>query len=123
MRIMKNLLIVLFVFGISISSFAGLDVKQVVGSWKYTVETGEGDMAGVLKFVESEGKLTGKVITDDGNTFPMTKVEIKEGDILHFELKPEYDVIKVTVKVEDKKFKGSGATYEGEFALTGEKQK
>jgi hypothetical protein len=118
---MKKLVLFLFVLGISTQLFAEVKTKDVTGKWKYTVVTDQGEMTGNLVFKESEGKLTGEVITNESGTFPMTKVELKEGDILYFELKPEYDVIKVTVKVEGKKFKGSGSTYEGEFALTGEK--
>ena len=119
---MKKLLIVLFVLGISVQGFAQLNAKQVVGNWKYIVDTGEGQMTGILKFIEKEGKLAGDVIPDEGGVYPFTRVELKEGNILYFELKPEYDVIKVTVKIEGDKFKGSGSTYDGDFALTGEKQ-
>ncbi|MBT3385996.1 MAG: hypothetical protein HN778_05975 [Prolixibacteraceae bacterium] len=119
---MKKLLIVIFVLGFSIQGFANLDAKQVLGKWKYTVETGQGQMTGILKFVEKEGKLAGDVIPDEGGVYPFTKVELKEGNILYFELKPEYDVIKVSVKVEGDKFKGTGSTYDGDFTLTGEKQ-
>jgi len=118
---MKKLLVLLFVLGISTQLFADISAKQVVGKWKYTVVVDGGEMTGILKFVEKEGKLTGEVISDDGGMFQMTKVEIKEGNILYFELKPEYDVIKVTIKIEGKKFKGSGSTYDGDFSLTGEK--
>jgi hypothetical protein len=118
---MKKLLVLLFVLGISTQLFANISAKQVVGKWKYAIETDQGNMTGSLNFVEKEGKLTGEVYTDNGDMFTMTKVEIKEGNILYFELKPEYDVIKVTLKIEGKKFKGSGSTYEGEFPLTGEK--
>lgn len=78
-------------------------------------------MTGILKFVEKEGKLTGEVFTDDGGIYPMTKVELKEENTLYFELKPEYDIIKVTLMIEERKFTGSGSTYEGEFPLKGEK--
>jgi hypothetical protein len=90
--------------------------------WNYTIETETGDeMTGVLIFVEKEEKLTGEVNSDDGGIFPMTKVEIKEENTLYSELKPEYDVLKITLEVKDKKFKGNGSTYEGEFTLFGEK--
>jgi len=120
---MKKLLLFVFILTLSAPTFAGLDVKQVIGSWKYSVQLDQGQMTGILKFVESEGKLTGKVISDEGDTFPMTKVEIKEDNTLYFELKPEYDVFKITLKVDGNKFKGSGSTPDGEFYLTGEKQK
>jgi hypothetical protein len=118
---MKKLFVLLFVLGISTQLFAKIDTKQVVGKWKYAVETDQGNMSGVLKFVEKEGKLTGEVISDDGGMFSMTKVELKGEDTLYFEIKPEYDVIKVTLKIEGKKFKGNGAYYDGEFPISGEK--
>ncbi|MEX2564639.1 MAG: hypothetical protein WD431_01700 [Cyclobacteriaceae bacterium] len=82
-----------------------------------------GDMNGVLKFVEKEGKLTGEVIPDDGGVFPMTKVEIKEGDVLYFELVFKYQLLKTTLKVDGEKFKGSGYSYDGEFELFGKKSR
>lgn len=118
---MKKLLVILFVLGISTQLFANISAKQVVGKWKYAIETDQGAMTGVLKFVEKDGKLTGEVTTEDGSMFSMTKVELKEGNTLYFEVKPEYEVIKVTLKIEGKKFKGNGSTYEGEFPITGEK--
>lgn len=118
---MKKLLTLFFVLAISTQLFADIKEKHLVGKWKYTVVTDQGEMTGHLKFIEKEGKLSGDVIGDDGSSFPITKIELKENDVLYFEVKPDYDVIKVTVKVEGKKFKGTGATYEGEFALTGEK--
>ena len=117
----KKLIILLFILGISNSSFSQLKNNQVVGKWKYTVELDDGNMTGELKFSEEDGKLKGVVLPSDGGTYPMTKIELKEGNNLYFELQPDYDVIKVTVKIEDEKFKGTGSTYQGEFALTGEK--
>ncbi len=118
---MKKILTVLFILCISAQVFAKITPKQVVGKWNYTVVTDMGDMTGILKFVEKEGKLSGEVISDDGGMFPMNKVEIKDGDILYFEITPDYDVLKVTLKVEGEKFKGSGSTYEGEFEILGKK--
>ena len=75
---MKKLFIFLFVLGITTPTFAQIDSKQLIGSWKYSVVTDQGDMTGVFKFVENEGKLTGDVITSDGYIIPITKIEIKE---------------------------------------------
>lgn len=119
---MKKFLILLFVLGISSQLFADIKAKQVVGKWKYAVETDQGDMTGFLKFVETDGKLAGEVIPDDaGAVFKMTKVEIKEGNKVYFVIVPEYDEIKVTIKIEGKKFRGTGGTYQGDFPITGEK--
>jgi hypothetical protein len=78
-------------------------------------------MTGVLIFVEKEEKLTREVNSDDRVIFPMTKVEIKEENTLYFELKSEYIVLKISLEVNNKKFKGKGATYEDEFTLYGKK--
>lgn len=118
---MKKLFVLLFVLGLSTQLYANISAKQIVGKWKYVIETDQGEMTGTLKFVEKEGKLTGEVVTGVGDIFPLTKVELKDGNTLYFELKPEYDVIKVTLKIDGKKFTGSGSTYEGDFSLAGEK--
>jgi hypothetical protein len=118
---MKKFVVLLFVLALSSQLFANISAKQVVGKWKYTIVTDNGDYTGSLKFAEKGGKLTGEVYSDDGGMFDMTKVEIKEGNVLYFELVPEYDPIKITVKIEGKKFKGSGSVNEGEFPLVGEK--
>lgn len=120
-NIMKKIFVLLMVLSISVCVFARLEVKQVLGLWEYTVTLDQDDMTGTLKFYEIEGKLTGEVITRDGGTFKMTKVELKDDDILYFELQPEYDVIKVSVKVEGEKAKGTVSSYQGEAPLTLEK--
>lgn len=119
---MKKLFILLFVLGISTPIFAKLDSKQVIGTWKYNVVTDQGDMTGVFKFIEKEGKLTGDVITSDGFTIPITKIEMKEENNLYLEIKTDSDLIKVTVKVDGKNFKGTGTSYQGEAPITGAKQ-
>jgi len=118
---MKKLLIVLFVLSISLQSFAGLKEKNVIGTWKYKVEIDYETLTGILKFEKKEGKLTGEVKTDNGETFLLTKVEIRENNILYFELQPEYDVLKATLTVEDNKFKGMIGNFDGEIPITGEK--
>jgi hypothetical protein len=119
---MKKLFILTFVMMLASPIFAQLDAKQVVGNWKYSVVTDQGEMTGVFKFIEKEGKLTGEVLTNEGYSIPFTKIEIKEGNQLYLELKTESDLIKVTVKVDGKNFKGTGTSYQGEAPITGVKQ-
>lgn len=119
---MKKLFILAFVMVLVSPLFAQLNTKQVVGSWKYSVVTDQGDMTGVFKFVETEGKLTGNVITSDGYTIPITKIEIKEDNNLYLEIQTDSDVIKVNVKVDGKNFKGTGSSSQGEAPITGVKQ-
>jgi len=119
---MKKLFILLFAIIIAVPAFAQLKSDQVVGNWKYSVVTDSNDITGILKITEKEGKLTGEVLTSNGNKIPLTKVEIKTENQLYIELKTESDVIKVSVKVEEKKFKGTVASYQGETQITAVKQ-
>lgn len=120
---MKKLIFVLF--SLSLFSFvvnAQSDHEKILGKWKYSVTTDSSPMGGVLVFSEKDGNLKGEVAPDDGGLFPMTKVEMRENNTIYFELKPEYDVIKVTLKMDGNKLKGTGSTYQGEFEVTGEKK-
>lgn len=119
---MKKLFIVAFVMVLVSPLFAQLNTKQVVGNWKYSVVTDQGDMTGVFKFVETEGKLTGNVITSDGYTIPITKIEIKAENNLYLEIQTDNDLIKVNVKIEGKTYKGTASSSMGEAPITGVKQ-
>ena len=118
---MKRILTVLFILCISAQVFAKITPKQIVGKWKYSVEMDQGELKGVFNFTEKEGKLTGEIVTEEGQTFAFSKVEIKEEDTLYFEFTPEYDLITITLQVEGKKFKGTGTSNGGEAPITGEK--
>jgi len=119
---MKKLLFVLFVLGISTQIFAKITAKQVTGNWKYTIETDQGPMTGLIKLIEKEGNLAGTVVTGEGSTMPISKIEIKEEDILYFEVVVDYEVFKVTLKIEGKKFAGTVTNYDVKVPITGEKQ-
>lgn len=118
---MKKLLTLLFILAISTQVFAKLTPKQMVGKWKYNVVTDQGEMKGFFKFVEKEGKLAGSIETDEGYAFDFEKVELKEDNTIYIEFTPEYDPIKITIKVDGKKFKGTGEASGGEAPITGEK--
>ena len=121
---MKKLFIGLFILGLSTQVFAKIKAKDIAGTWEYTVQTDQGDLTGVLNFTkEKKGALSGEVVTDDGTTIPMSKIEIKEGDVLYFEIQPEYDVMQITVNIEGDKFKGVVDTGQGDMTLIGEKKK
>ena len=120
---MKKLLIVLLVMGISTQVFGKLKEKHVLGKWKYTVETDQGQMTGTFNIIKEDGKLAGDVLTDDGYTLPFTKVEIKEEKTLYLEVTTENDVITISVEVEGNGFKGTASSYMGDAPITGEKQK
>ena len=118
---MKKLLLVIFVLGISLSSFAGLKEKHVLGKWKYEAVTDQGSIFGTLTFEKKNGNLSGEVNTDDGDTFAFTKVEIRDDDVLYFELNTGYETLKATVTVAKKKFSGTVENNQGEMPFTGEK--
>lgn len=120
---MKKLFILTFALVFALPVFAKPDNKQVVGTWKYKVDTGDQILNGTLTFAEKENALTVAIVTGEGDVFPVTKVESKPENILYFEIKLDNDLIKVTLKVDGDKFKGSVSNYQGEFVVTGEKQK
>jgi hypothetical protein len=108
---------------VAIPGYAKIKAKDVSGTWNYTVQTPEGELTGMLKFTkEKKGKLSGEVITDDGNTFPMTKVEIRDGDVVYFEIKPDYEVMKVSMNIEGDKYKGVVGISQGDIPVFGEKE-
>ncbi len=118
---MKKLLIFIFAIVLSYPLFAQPDFKPIVGKWKYIVDTGgQGEMTGILRIAEVDGKLTGDA-TVENYTIPFTKIELKEGNKLIIEMKTESDHYKVDVKVEGKKFSGMGSSYQGEAPIFGEK--
>ena len=121
---MKKLFIGLFILGLSTQVFAKIKTKDIVGTWEYTVQTDQGDLTGVLNFTkEKKGALSGEVVTDDGTTITMSKIEIKEGDVLYFEIQPDYEVMQITLNIEGDTFKGMGGTGQGDMNIIGEKKK
>ncbi|MGE0020212.1 MAG: hypothetical protein AB7S72_11140 [Draconibacterium sp.] len=117
---MKKLFSFLFVLFIAIQLFAQPDTKEILGKWKYTVDTGGNLMTGVVRIAEVDGKLTGDA-TVEGYTIPFTKIEYKEDKKLVIEMKTEADEYKIDVKVDGNKFSGMGSSYQGEAPITGEK--
>ena len=121
---MRNLFIGLFILLMAAPVYSKIKSKHVAGSWNYTVQTPQGDLAGTLKFTkEKKGKLSGAVYTNDGMTFPMTKVEIREGDVVYFEIQPDYEVMRVSMNIDKDQYKGVVVTSQGEVPVFGQKQK
>lgn len=118
---MKKTIILAFAMLLSIQVFSQLNAKQLIGKWKYTAETTDGAIHGVFKFVLNEEKLAGDVITDDGYIIPFEKIEIREENKLYLEVKTESDLIKITVKVIENGFDGSGTYNMGEAKIKGVK--
>ena len=121
---MKRLLLGLFILTLSTPIFAKIKAKHVIGTWSYAVQADQGDLTGTLNFTKAKkGKLEGEVITDNGMTIPMSKLEIKEGDVLYFEVQPDYEVLRVSLKIAGDSYEGTVATDQGEAPITGKKQK
>ena len=118
---MKKLLFVLLILGVSIASFAGIKEKDVVGTWKYKVETDQGDLTGVIIIELKEDKLVAEVNTDEGEVLPFRKVEIKEDDILYMEIDNGYEILEITLKVKGKAMEGTVGNEQGSFPMTCEK--
>jgi hypothetical protein len=117
---MKKMFSILFVLFISIQLFAQPNNKEILGKWKYTVDTGGNLMTGVVRIAEVDGKLTGDA-TVEGYTIPFTKIEYKEDKKLVIVMKTDTDEYKIDVKVDGNKFSGMGSSYQGEAPITGEK--
>ena len=118
---MKKLLIALFVLGLANPSFAGLKEKNVIGSWSYTVDTGQEILKGTLTFEKVDGKLTGMVNTSEGDAFSLSNIEIRDNNVLYFELQPDYEVMKISLTVEGKKYSGTLTVAGESVPITGEK--
>lgn len=117
---MKKMISLLFLFFVAVQLFAQPDAKEILGKWKYTVDTGESLLTGIVRIAEVDGKLTGDA-TVDGYTIPFTKIDYKEDKKLVIVMKTESDEYKIDVKVAGNKFSGMGSSYQGEAPITGEK--
>jgi len=118
---MKKLFILLFVLGVSLPSFAGLKEKHVIGTWSYKVETDQETLAGTMKFVKEDGKLTGKIISGEGESLSLNNVEIRDNNVLYFEVTPDYNVLKISVTIDSKKYEGTVDVGDMQVPVTGEK--
>ena len=118
---MKKSMLLLFVLLISIPSFAKLKEKHVIGTWKYKVETDQGDLTGSFTIEKKDGKLIGAVNTDDGETFSFNKLEIREDNTFYMELYTGSETLEISVTVKHKVFNGILSTPEVSFPITAEK--
>ena len=118
---MKKLVIGLFILGIAFPTFAGLKPKDVAGTWTYEVVMEYETLKGTVVF-EIDGKaLTGKVHTGQGDVIPMTKVEIREDNVLFFVIEVDYNPMEVSMNIDGKKYTGTLASNGQEVPLSGEK--
>jgi hypothetical protein len=118
---MKKLMLVLAVLFFALQSQAEPREKHFIGTWKYKVETDQGDLTGTFTIEKEEGKLIGKVNTDDGETFDFSKIEMPEKDKLYMELDTGYELLELTLTLKGKKLDGTVESQGGSFPMTAEK--
>ena len=118
---MKKLFILLFVLGVSLPSFAGLKEKNVIGTWSYKVEIDQETLTGTMKFMKEDGKLTGEIFSTEGESLTMNNVEIKDKTVLYFEIAPDYNVLKISLTIDRKKYEGTVDIGDMKVPITGEK--
>lgn len=123
MKSLKKLFILLIVLGISISSFAGLKSKNVVGEWKTLIVISDSQMTGSFIFYEKSGELKGEYIPSEGTKSTTSKIKInKKNNTLTFEIPRETDIpIEFILIVEENKLRGKGWINDANFEITGEK--
>jgi hypothetical protein len=119
--IMKKLLLVLLILGLPLATFAGIKEKDVLGTWKYKVETDQGELTGVIKIELKDDALVAEVNTDEGEVLPFSKVEIKENDILYMEIDTGYEILELSLTVKGKVMEGTVGNEQGSFPITCEK--
>ncbi len=119
---MKKALLLLTIIAISLPALAKLKEKHVIGTWTYTADAGSETLTGTLEFKIVDGSLTGTVTTDMGQLIDMAKVEIRDNDVLYFEVPTDYEVLKISVTMDKKSYSGTIASQQGDIPLKGEKQ-
>jgi hypothetical protein len=120
---MKKLLVLVMVLGITLPSFAGIKIKDVIGTWIYEVVSEGQILAGKIIFEKGNPGVAGKVFTGDGVIYVLDDIEIKEDNVLSFSLKINDQGHKVSVTIQKDKFNGTVSNEEGEAPISGEKIK
>ena len=118
---MKKLMLILLVLGLALPSFAGIKEKDVIGTWKYKVESDQGVLTGTITIEKKEGELVAVVNTDEGEVLDFSKVEIKENDLLYMELDNGYEILILNLTVKGKAMEGTVGTEQESFPMTCEK--
>lgn len=119
---MKKLILLVLTIAIATPTFAGLKEKHILGKWSFTVETPDGSMTGSFLFHKKDGKLVGEVNTDQGDYVPLTNIEIRDNDVLYFEVETDYETLTVTLTIEKKKtYTGTVGSQQGKMDITGKK--
>ena len=119
---MKKLVFVCMFLGFATQAFAQLNEKELMGTWKYSVMTDQGQLTGILNFGEEEGKLSGKVVSNDGQTWTMDSLELKEANTVNFEVTPQGETFKSTLKFVGDTFTGMTGPTHTQYKVTGERE-
>ncbi len=117
---MKKVFILLVVFSLSAFKAVGHfpDKKDVTGEWKFSCpEAPYGYQSGILNFELKKGDLEGDVNFDDGYKIDLTKVELKDQELI-LNLYVDYELITVKLTVDEDKLTGHVNSSQGRFSVT-----
>lgn len=118
---MKKLVFVCMFLGFATQAFAQLNEKELIGSWKYTVFTDQGSFTGELNFAKDDGKLAGKVVSSEGQSWTMDTLQLKEANTVNFEVTPQGETFKSTLKFEGDTFTGMTGPTHTQYKVSGKK--
>jgi hypothetical protein len=119
---MKKLILLVLTLAIATPTFAGLKEKHILGKWSFSMETPDGTMTGSFLFHKKDGKLVGEVNTDQGDYVPLSNIEIRDNNVLYFEVETDYETLTVTLTIENKKtYTGIVGSQQADLEITGKK--
>lgn len=119
---MKQLVFVCIFLGFATQVFCQLNEKQLEGNWNYAVMTDQGSVTGVLSFSSDNGKLIGKVLSNDGQTWIMNSLELIEDNSINFKIRPQGETFNTTLVFDKNTFIGTSGTSYSPYKVFGEKQ-
>jgi hypothetical protein len=120
---MKKLLVLVMVLGLALPSFAGIKIKDVIGTWIYEVVSEGQILTGKIVFEKGNPGVAGRVFTDNGEVYDLEDIQIKEDNVLSFSLKINDQGHMVSVTVQKDKFDGTVSNEERKVPISGEKIK
>ncbi|MEP2057014.1 MAG: hypothetical protein ABJJ05_04375 [Maribacter litoralis] len=120
---MKQLVLVCVYLACATQAFSQLTEKQLEGNWNYSVVTDQGTMTGVLNFSNDKGVLTGKVLSDDGQTWNMNSLEILEENTINFKISPQGETFSTSLIFNGNTFTGTSGPSYSPYQVSGERQK
>ncbi len=120
---MKNLIFILSLIGLGtlLLSISENINKELNGTWNFVAEDAPAPYrSGIIEFVESDGKVTGKMLSGN-TTLPMTNLVISN-DSITYELNIRSTVLTALLIKQNDSLKGKVFTPEGEMQITAKKQ-